>query len=54
MNIFQIAQEDIDRSSTLDQEDLGKWVYIMNGCIMGFAESRDELEDMLTRHKTHS
>lgn len=36
MTIFQITQADIDVSSTLEAEDLGKWCFICQGCIVGF------------------
>jgi len=47
--IFQVTGSDLLRYD-LDPEDLGTWCFVMNGCIMGFASSRDEAEDMLTRH----
>lgn len=49
--IYQLTQEDVDRSSTLDPSDVGKWVWVMNGCICGFTDTREEAEDMLTRHR---
>lgn len=44
MKVFQLTQEDIDRSSTLDDKDLGKWCYIIRGCIEGFHDTREEAE----------
>lgn len=46
MNIFQITQEDIDRLETLDPDDLGTWCFIVNGCYMGFTETREECEEL--------
>ena len=43
MQIFQISLEDVERSSTLEPEDIGLWCFIINGCIQGFARSREEL-----------
>jgi hypothetical protein len=45
--IYQLSQEDVDRSSTLDPSDVGKWVWIMSGCICGFTDTREEAVDML-------
>lgn len=53
MIIFQVSAEDIERSSTLEAEDLGKWCFTMNGCVMGFFDTRDEAEDALSRHRIH-
>jgi hypothetical protein len=49
--IYQLTEDDIIRSSTLDDSDVGKWVWVMNGCICGFTDTREEAEDMLTRHR---
>lgn len=43
--VFQLTEEDVVRSSTLDPEDVGKWCFLMNGCIMGFFDSREECAD---------
>lgn len=45
--IYQLAQEDVLRSSTLDDCDIGKWVWVMDGCICGFTDTREEALDML-------
>lgn len=37
---FQITQDDVDRSSTLDVADIGKWCYLVNGCYQGFHETQ--------------
>jgi len=49
--IYQLTEDDLGRSSTLEDCDLGKWVWVMNGCICGFTDTREEAEDMLTRHR---
>lgn len=46
--IYQLAQEDVFRSSTLDDSDVGKWVWVANGCIQGFTDTHTEAVDMLT------
>ena len=33
---FQISQQDINYSDSLEQEDLGKWALIINGCYQFF------------------
>ena len=40
-NIFQLTAEDIERSSTLEASDLGLWCFTINGCIFGFARTRE-------------
>jgi len=46
--IYQLTTDDIIRSSTLDDRDIGKWVWVANGCLMGFTDTRTEAVDMLT------
>ncbi len=46
--IFQLTEEDVLRSSTLDDSDVGKWAWVSNGCLMGFTDTHDEAVDMLT------
>lgn len=53
MNIFQVTEADVRRSMVLDPNDIGLWCFKMNGCICGFAETREAAEDMLTRHALH-
>lgn len=50
--IFQLTEEDVIRHN-FDPEDVGTWCFVMNGCVLGFAGSRDAAEDMLTRHHVH-
>lgn len=45
-NPFQISEEDVERSSTLDNDDVGKFGYVMNGCI-NVVGSRDEAMQMV-------
>jgi hypothetical protein len=42
MDIFQLTQADIDRSSTLDADDVGKWCFLVRGCLFGFFPTREE------------
>ena len=37
MRPFQISQDGIDRSSTLELIDLDKWALLINGCIQIFS-----------------
>ena len=30
---FQITREDVDRSTTLDESDIGRWAIIINGAV---------------------
>ncbi|NBW06402.1 MAG: hypothetical protein EBR82_00060 [Caulobacteraceae bacterium] len=53
MIIFQVSPEDVTRSSTLDKNDIGKWCFTANGCVMGFFDTRDEAEDALSRRRVH-
>ncbi len=41
----QITEDDVERSSTLEQEDIGKWVLIVNGTCQGFWATRQEAVD---------
>ena len=40
--VFQVSQDDVDRSSTLDQDDLGKWCFVLNATIQGFCSTQSE------------
>ena len=42
MNVFQLTQVDVERSSTLEPEDVGTWCFIVNGCFFGFFPTREE------------
>lgn len=48
--IFQLTEDDVLRHN-FDPEDVDTWCFVMNGCVLGFAGSRDEAEDMLTRRR---
>ncbi|MFN6475341.1 hypothetical protein [Nostoc sp. DedQUE07] len=41
MKVFQITQADIDISSTLEPDDLGKWCYIVQGTFQGFFSTEE-------------
>tara|TARA_Y100001937_G_C6906720_1_gene235755 strand:- start:176 stop:331 length:156 start_codon:yes stop_codon:yes gene_type:complete len=47
MFISQITQNDIDRSSTLENDDLNKYAIYCNGSILVLCESYDEAKKML-------
>ena len=40
---FKISADDIERSSTMDKTDLGKWALFMNGCYY-FYDSFDDAD----------
>ena len=42
MNVFQLTQADIERSSTLEPEDVGTWCFLVRGCLFGFFPTREE------------
>jgi len=31
---FKVTKEDVERSSTMDKSDIGRWAIIMHGCFM--------------------
>jgi hypothetical protein len=45
--VFQLTSYDIERSSTIELEDLGKWCYVSNGCISGFYDTKEGLMERL-------
>lgn len=47
--IYQLSEQDVLRSSTLDDRDVGKWVWVANGFIQGFTDTREEAQDMIDR-----
>ena len=42
--IFQIDTTMIERSSTLEERDIGKWCFLVDGTYQGFYRSRREAE----------
>lgn len=47
LQLVQLTEEDVKHSSTLDPEDAGKWCFIVQGCLMGFFDTREEAETRL-------
>ena len=43
--IFQITEEDLEWSSTLEPGDVGLWCWIESGCYQGFCDSREKAEE---------
>lgn len=43
--IFILTEEDVNRSSTLEKEDIGTWCFMMRGCIMGFYKTESEAHE---------
>lgn len=44
MAVVQLTAEDIERSSTLEPQDQGKWCFIVNGTLLGFFVERADAE----------
>lgn len=45
--VFQIDSEMVERSSTLTKRDIGKWAFVVQGCIQIIrATSREEAESV--------
>jgi hypothetical protein len=42
--VYQLTQDDVDRSSTLEPCDVGLWVYVVTGTLQGFCATRLEAE----------
>ena len=42
MEVFQLTQADVERSSTLEPEDVGTWCFLVRGCLFGFFPTREE------------
>lgn len=42
--IVKISEEDVERSSTLEPEDIGKFCLVINGTFQGFWESKPDQE----------
>ena len=40
---FQLSQQDIDYSDSLEQSDLGTWVLLVNGCYQFFESEQSAL-----------
>jgi hypothetical protein len=45
MHIFQIEQDMVMRSETLEEQDIGKWCWIKNGYFEGWATSKEQAEE---------
>ena len=50
--IYQLSSEDVARSSTLEESDIGKWVFVMKGCLMGFFDTLEECQDRVNQLMT--
>ncbi len=44
MPIVQITAGDVERSSTLEVDDIGKWCLVVQGCFLGFYDTRAEAQ----------
>jgi len=44
MAVVQLTAEDIERSSTLEPQDQGKWCFIVSGTLLGFFDRRADAE----------
>lgn len=45
--VFQLTEEQVERSSTLEVSDVGKWCFVLKGCIQGFKDTAEEAEQLL-------
>lgn len=45
--IFQIDEQDVQYIRSLTYEDIGKWCYVLCGCIEGFYATREEAEQRI-------
>lgn len=49
--VFQISQEDVERSSTLTKRDLGKWACVIQGCIQILPRVKSREEAVRSYHE---
>jgi hypothetical protein len=47
--VVQLTAEDIERSSTLEPQDQGKWCFIVRGTLQGFFVERADAERRATQ-----
>ena len=47
--VVQLTAEDIERSSTLEPQDQGKWCFIVSGTLLGFFVERADAERRVTQ-----
>jgi hypothetical protein len=47
--VVQLTAEDIERSSTLEPQDQGKWCFIVSGTLQGFFVERADAERQATQ-----
>lgn len=50
--VYQLSSEDVARSSTLEEGDVGKWVFLIQGCLMGFYDTLEECQDRVRQLMT--
>ena len=50
--IYQLSTEDVARSSTLEEADVGKWVFVIQGCLMGFFDTAAACQDRVNQLMT--
>ena len=46
--LVQIVQKDLDSNSSLDQEDIGKYSFVLNGNFHGYFDSQEEALDYIS------
>lgn len=51
LSIVQITDADVQRSSTLEAEDVGRWCFVLNEALVGFYASREEAEHRARQFK---
>lgn len=48
MRLFQITKDDIERGS-LDEDDIGKWCFMVSGIYFGFFSTKELAEEYLRK-----
>ena len=52
-NVFQVNHHDVVDVPTLKSSDVGKWCFIIEGCLMGFCNTRAEATRQLHTALSH-
>jgi hypothetical protein len=50
--VYKLSTEDVARSTTLEEADVGKWVFLIQGCLMGFFENEQDCRDRVRQLMT--
>jgi hypothetical protein len=44
---IRLTRQTVLRSSTLERQDIGKWVFMVNGAMHGFCNTKAEAQQMI-------